>query len=161
MKSFFILSALLAVASPYVYEKCELARVIRDSGLDGYRGYSLANWMCLVQHESSYNTRVVGRNRRDGRTVSSDYGLFQISSIRWCDDGRTENLKNSKNSKNVCGKSCDDFINDNITDDIQCAKRMVTPQGMNAWYSFLKCQSRHPVWLEEKMQEQKPCQFSA
>ncbi|XP_067848356.1 lysozyme C-1-like [Heptranchias perlo] len=141
MKTFFILSALLAVASPYIYEKCELARVLRKNGLDGYRGYSLANWVCLVQYESSYNTRVVGRNRRGGRTLSSDYGLFQISSIGWCDDGRTQY---SKNPKNGCGSKCDDYINDNIADDIQCAKRVVTPQGMNAWYGWKKkCKSRN------------------
>ncbi|XP_067896170.1 lysozyme C, milk isozyme-like [Heterodontus francisci] len=141
MKPFFILSALLTVTSPYVYQKCELARLLRENGLNGYRGYSLANWLCLVQYESNYNTGVVGRNRRGGRTMSSDYGIFQINSIMWCDDGRTQNTKKLKNG---CGKSCTDFINDNITDDIQCAKRVVTPQGMNAWYGWKKkCKNRN------------------
>uniref|UniRef100_UPI00398F5004 lysozyme C, milk isozyme-like n=1 Tax=Pristiophorus japonicus TaxID=55135 RepID=UPI00398F5004 len=131
MKTFFILSALLAVASPYVYEKCELARVLRNNGLDGFHGYSLANWVCLIQYESSYNTRAIGRNSRAGQIVSSDYGIFQINSYWWCDDGQTQN------SRNGCRRSCDDYINDNIADDIQCAKSVVSdPQGMNAWYGW-------------------------
>ncbi|XP_032889376.1 lysozyme C, milk isozyme-like [Amblyraja radiata] len=135
MKTFILLSALLFVASPYIFEKCELAQLLLRHGLDGYRGYSLANWVCLVEHESGYNTRVVGRNRRGGKTVSSDYGIFQISSTRWCRDGQTTRRRNTDDS---CGRSCQDFINENITDDIECAKKVVLPQGMNAWYSWKK-----------------------
>ncbi|XP_043556136.1 lysozyme C-1-like [Chiloscyllium plagiosum] len=140
MKTFLILSVLLTGARPYVYQKCELAQLLRRNGLDGYRGYSLENWICLVQYESNYNTRIVGLNKRAGRTLSSDYGIFQINSVRWCEDGQTQHPKRRKG----CGKRCNDFINDNIIDDIQCVKRIVTPQGMNAWYSWKKkCQSRN------------------
>ncbi|XP_038657142.1 lysozyme C-1-like isoform X3 [Scyliorhinus canicula] len=141
MRTFLILSALLTGVRPYVYQKCELAELLHKNGLDGYRGYNLANWVCLVQHESNYDTRVIGRNRRGGKNLSSDYGIFQINSIRWCEDGRTQNTRKLKNG---CKKSCRDFINDNITDDIQCVKRIVRPQGMNAWYGWKKrCQKRN------------------
>ncbi|XP_041067897.1 lysozyme C-1-like [Carcharodon carcharias] len=111
MKTFLILSALLTGAIPYVYQKCELAHLLHKNGLDGYRGYSLANWVCLVQHESNYNTSIVGHNRRDGKTLSSDYGIFQINSIRWCEDGQTQN---SKKLRNGCRKSCKDVSFTNL-----------------------------------------------
>ncbi|XP_038657141.1 lysozyme C-like isoform X2 [Scyliorhinus canicula] len=103
MRTFLILSALLTGVRPYVYQKCELAELLHKNGLDGYRGYNLANWVCLVQHESNYDTRVIGRNRRGGKNLSSDYGIFQINSIRWCEDGRTQNTRKLKNG---CKKSC-------------------------------------------------------
>lgn len=34
---------LLAVASAKVYQRCELARVLKNQGMDGYQGISLAN----------------------------------------------------------------------------------------------------------------------
>ncbi|XP_072118277.1 lysozyme C, milk isozyme-like [Mobula birostris] len=143
-KVLILLGALITGAAPYIFEKCELARLLRRSGLEGYRGYSLANWVCLVEHESSYNTRMVGHNRRDGKTTSSDYGLFQISSQDWCDNGRTQGRGSSRNSKNKCGKICLDFINDSIADDIECVKKVVLPQGMNVWYGWKKkCQRRN------------------
>ncbi|XP_072900630.1 lysozyme C, milk isozyme-like [Hemitrygon akajei] len=144
MRVLILLGALITGAAPYIFEKCELARLLRKSGLEGYRGYSLANWVCLVEHESSYNTRVVGHNQRDGKTTSSDYGLFQISSQGWCNDGRTQSRGRSRNSKNKCGKMCLNFINDNIADDIECVKKVVLPQGMNVWYGWKKkCQRRN------------------
>lgn len=39
----FLLSCLLNSNEAKVYSRCELARVLRDFGLDGYRGYSLAD----------------------------------------------------------------------------------------------------------------------
>ncbi|WP_369041788.1 hypothetical protein, partial [Acinetobacter baumannii] len=29
--------------------------------MDGYRGVSLANWVCLTKHESNYNTKATNR----------------------------------------------------------------------------------------------------
>ncbi|XP_078416526.1 lysozyme C-1/C-2-like [Cetorhinus maximus] len=131
MKILLILSALFAGASPYTYQKCELARVLQSKGLDGYHGYSLANWVCLVQYESSYDTHAINHNRRGRIVVSTDYGLFQINSYWWCDDGQTPNTHNG------CHKRCADFLNNNIDDDIVCVKRVVRDrQGMNAWYGW-------------------------
>ncbi|KAM6985758.1 lysozyme C II-like [Aplochiton taeniatus] len=87
---------LLAVASAKVYDRCELARILKASGMDGYRGNTLPNWVCLTKWESSYNTDAINHNT-DG---STDYGIFQINSRYWCNDGKTPR------AKNVCGISC-------------------------------------------------------
>ncbi|XP_072900862.1 lysozyme C-1-like isoform X2 [Hemitrygon akajei] len=131
MKTLFLLSALLTVVSPRTYEKCELARELRSRDLDGYRGYRLEDWVCLVQHESNYSTYVVNHNGNAWWIVSTDYGLFQINSKWWCDDG------NTLHSYNGCGIQCTDLLDDDITDDVQCAKQVVSdPQGMRAWYGW-------------------------
>ncbi|KAM3844093.1 lysozyme C, milk isozyme-like [Vipera latastei] len=112
-----------------VYSKCELASILKRNGLDGYYGYALGNWICMAYYESRYNSRAVGPRNSDG---SRDYGIFQINSRWWCNNyqGRTAN---------GCNKPCSAFTNDDIADDIVCAKRIVRdPQRMNAWVAWKK-----------------------
>ncbi|XP_069051086.1 lysozyme C II-like [Lepisosteus oculatus] len=133
MKS-FVFCLLFALANCKAYERCELARELKASGLDGYRGYSLPNWVCMSKWESNNNTAAINHNS-DG---STDYGIFQINSRWWCQDG------NTPRSKNACGISCSQLLTDNITVAIQCAKRVVRdPNGMRAWVAWRnRCQGR-------------------
>uniref|UniRef100_A0A8D0KJ07 Glycosyl hydrolases family 22 (GH22) domain-containing protein n=1 Tax=Salvator merianae TaxID=96440 RepID=A0A8D0KJ07_SALMN len=122
-----LLCFLIAGNEAKVYERCELAAALKRGGLDRYHGYSLGNWVCMAYHESRYNTRAVGPPNSDG---SRDYGIFQINSRWWCDNGR-------RPTANGCRKPCSAFTTDNISDDIECAKRIVRdPQGMNAWVAW-------------------------
>ncbi|XP_045081289.1 lysozyme C II-like [Coregonus clupeaformis] len=125
---------LVAVASAKVFDRCELARALKASGMDGFAGNSLPNWVCLSKWESSYNTQATNRNT-DG---STDYGIFQINSRYWCDDGRTPR------AKNVCGIRCSQLLTDDITVAIRCAKRVVLdPDGIGAWVGWRNhCQYR-------------------
>ncbi|KAG8129729.1 hypothetical protein E2320_016450 [Naja naja] len=110
-----------------VFTKCELASILKGKGMDGYHGYSLGNWICMAYHESRYNSRAVGPRNSDG---SRDYGIFQINSRYWCKN-------NQGPTANGCNKPCSAFTNDDIKDDIECAKRIVRdPQKMGAWFSF-------------------------
>ncbi|XP_032889375.1 lysozyme C, milk isozyme-like [Amblyraja radiata] len=147
MKTLFLLCALFTVASLRTYTKCELARVFQSYGLEGHNDniFALVSGVCLVQYESSFSTNAEGQNWRNGRVVSTDYGLFQINSRWWCDDGKTEN------SLNACEQHCTQFVDNNIADDITCAKRVVKdPQGMNAWYGWNKhCKENVDNYLQE------------
>ncbi|XP_051871248.1 lysozyme C-1-like [Pristis pectinata] len=142
MKTVLTLSIFLVTASAKVFEKCELAGILKNGGLDGFMGYPLKDWVCFVQRESSYRTDAVNHDRR---THSTDYGLFQINSKWWCDDGMTSN------SRNGCRKNCADFLDDDISDDVQCAKRVVSdPQGMRAWYAWVNyCRRESSSLLRE------------
>ena len=48
--------------------------------------------MCLASWERNYNTCATNYNRGD---KSSDYGIFQINSRRWCNDGKTPRAVNA------------------------------------------------------------------
>uniref|UniRef100_A0A4X2KD57 lysozyme n=1 Tax=Vombatus ursinus TaxID=29139 RepID=A0A4X2KD57_VOMUR len=74
-----------------VMERCELARILKKYGMDGYNSISLADWVCLAKWASNYNTKAKYRNDVDGGT---DYGIFQINSFYWCNDGRTPGAMN-------------------------------------------------------------------
>ncbi|XP_072118294.1 lysozyme C, milk isozyme-like [Mobula birostris] len=145
MKTLFLLSALLTVVSPRTYRKCELARELRGYGLGGYHGYSLEDWVCLVENESSYRTFIVNANEDSGTIASRDYGLFQINSKWWCEDGQTSN------SHNVCRIQCSDLLDDDIRDDAVCAKRVVrNPRRMKAWRGWVRgCQRDLRNFLSE------------
>ncbi|KFO24754.1 lysozyme C [Fukomys damarensis] len=137
MKALLILGLLLLSVTTHgkVFERCELARTLKRFGMDGYWGISLPNWVCLAKWESSYNTRATDYNPGD---KSTDYGIFQINSRYWCNDGKTPRAVNG------CGIPCSALLQDDITQAVTCAKRVVTdPQGIRAWEGWRNhCQHR-------------------
>ncbi|KAL2100248.1 hypothetical protein ACEWY4_004642 [Coilia grayii] len=124
----------VAVANARVYDRCELARILKNSGMDGYWGVSLADWVCLAKWESDYNTDATNHNT-DG---STDYGIFQINSRWWCNNGYSR-------TSNACGISCSELLSPNLSVAIRCAKRVVRdPNGIRAWVAWrLHCQGRN------------------
>ncbi|KAB0403902.1 hypothetical protein E2I00_016994, partial [Balaenoptera physalus] len=126
MKAVLILGLLLlpVAVQGKIFERCELARTLKRLGLDGFKGISLANWVCLAKWESSYNTRATNYNPG---SRSTDYGIFQINSRYWCNDGKTPRAVNG------CQIRCSVLLKDDITEAVRCAKRVVQdPQGINA-----------------------------
>lgn len=103
--------------------------------MDGYHGISLANWMCLAKWESDYNTKATNYNPGD---ESTDYGIFQINSRYWCNNGKTPK------AVNACGISCEALLQNDIAEAVTCAKRVVRdPQGIRAWVAWRNhCQGR-------------------
>ncbi|XP_076967494.1 lysozyme C-like [Tamandua tetradactyla] len=137
MKALLVLGLLLlsATVQGKIYERCEFARALKARGMDGFRGISLPNWVCLARWESGYNTRAVNYNRGDR---STDYGIFQINSRYWCNDGKTPG------AVNACGIPCSALLQDDISQAVACAKRVVSdPQGIRAWVAWRsRCQNQ-------------------
>jgi len=128
-----MLLALLGGVSAKVYEKCQLVAELKQSGV---AQKDLADWTCLAYHESRYNTDATGRLNWDN---SVDHGLFQISDIYWCD---WSNKEPGRTYKNVCGKNCDAFHDDNISDDLACVMKIhkehqrLQGNGFLAWVAW-------------------------
>lgn len=107
-----------------VYERCELARELRDKHQISQAHVPI--WVCIAQHESNYNTSAVNWD-------SGDHGLFQISNLFWC---------SPPGNGHACGLSCASLEDDNIEDDIACAKRIhrehtrLSGDGFNAWVVY-------------------------
>uniref|UniRef100_A0A2K6AXJ2 Lysozyme C n=1 Tax=Macaca nemestrina TaxID=9545 RepID=A0A2K6AXJ2_MACNE len=91
--------------------------------------------VCLAKWESNYNTQATNYNPGD---QSTDYGIFQINSHYWCNNGKTPG------AVNACHISCNALLQDNIADAVTCAKRVVSdPQGIRAWVAWRNhCQNR-------------------
>ncbi|XP_038609106.1 lysozyme C I-like [Tachyglossus aculeatus] len=134
MKRLILLCVLLVASQAKVFKKCELSRVLKQNGLAGYLGITLPNWLCMAHRESGYNTQTV-RRLSDG---STNYGIFQINSRFWCDDGKTSGARNG------CKISCSKLLDDDITDDIACAKKIAREfRGLSGWLSWtIYCEGR-------------------
>nr|DBA25597.1 TPA: hypothetical protein GDO54_009972 [Pyxicephalus adspersus] len=93
---------LIYVSEGKIFRRCEIVKIANEQ-LDGYAGASAADWTCLMEHESDYNSALI----QDNQAQSRDYGIFQINSKYWCDDGRidTANRCNIKCWSKYNGKS--------------------------------------------------------
>lgn len=92
-----------------------------------------SNWICLMQSESGMNTALL----TGPKTASSySHGILQINSARWCTRGRVGG---------ICNKRCEDFLNDDIKDDIACAKKIFDQEGFKAWDGWTKKCKNKPL----------------
>lgn len=115
----------VAVSSAYakVYDRCDLARELVNQ--HGFPQNTVSTWICIVQHESSYNTAAEGHLNTDG---SVDHGLFQINDRYWCSPGG-----------NGCNVACSALQDDNISDDCACAQLIYNQSGFGAWTTYQYC----------------------
>uniref|UniRef100_A0A670YTV0 lysozyme n=1 Tax=Pseudonaja textilis TaxID=8673 RepID=A0A670YTV0_PSETE len=90
-----VLTCLVVKVYGKIFNRCELASVMRRWGMEGHEGYTLDDWVCLAYFASGFNTGKVTQNI-DG---STEYGIFQINSRSWCADQHST-------SRNLCSLSC-------------------------------------------------------
>ncbi|XP_032675511.1 lysozyme [Odontomachus brunneus] len=113
-----------------VMAQCDVVRELMRAKIS--RSF-ISNWICLMQSESGLDTRVV----KGPKTASSySYGIFQINSVKWCTRGRAGGL---------CNARCEDFANDDIQDDITCAKKIYNRDGFKAWDGWMKNCKNKPL----------------
>ncbi|KAH8410964.1 hypothetical protein KR222_003707 [Zaprionus bogoriensis] len=100
------------------YMRCELTRVM----VQNYRFDKtlMSNWICLVEHESALDSNKVTSMENN----SKNYGLFQINSRDYCAEGRKGGL---------CNMKCEDLSNDDLSDDMACAKKIQQREGFKYW----------------------------
>ncbi|KAK9953270.1 hypothetical protein ABG768_017275 [Culter alburnus] len=105
--------------------RCEVVNIFKAEGLDGFEGFSLGNYVCTAYWESRFKTHRV-RTADTGK----DYGIFQINSFKWCDDG-------TEGGKNLCGMPCSDLLKDDLKASVECAKLIVKTDGLKSWQGHL------------------------
>ncbi|XP_049738980.1 alpha-lactalbumin [Elephas maximus indicus] len=121
------------------FTKCELSQVLKD--IDGYAGITLPEFTCTIFHISGYDTQTIVNNNG-----STEYGLFQISNKYWCRDHQIPQ------SRNICDISCDNFLDDDLTDDMMCAKKILDSKGIDYWLAHKPlCSEKLEQWLCEKL----------
>lgn len=65
------------LAEGKVYSQCEVAAALRNKGVPEDQ---VATWVCIAHAESNFDTTAINKN-------TWDYGIFQISSLYWCESG--------------------------------------------------------------------------
>ncbi|XP_077185472.1 lysozyme C-1-like [Paroedura picta] len=119
----------LSVSDAKTFKRCEFAELLKSKGLDKFGNTHLQDWVCLANYASKFNTKVRGRHKHGHQ---HNIGIFQISSRRWCATG-------SKKPNFGCKIKCKALWDDDITDDIECAKKIASGRrGMNHWEGWRK-----------------------
>ncbi|PWA29332.1 hypothetical protein CCH79_00013941, partial [Gambusia affinis] len=85
----------------------------RKRGHDSNESEDMSNGDSHETTEEGHDSSESGDMSYERTAASASYGIFQLSDSYLCDSGN--NL-----SRNLCQKSCTDFTDDDITDDIEC-----------------------------------------
>uniref|UniRef100_U5EWF7 lysozyme n=1 Tax=Corethrella appendiculata TaxID=1370023 RepID=U5EWF7_9DIPT len=124
----FVSLTVCSLASAKIFEDCELAKKLYK---DGTPKVQINDWMCLIKAESGKRTDIIGPQNSN---KSYDYGIFQINDRYWCTVG--------KPGKD-CNIDCNKLLDDDITDDIKCAKKIYNRHKFSAWYGWInKCKGK-------------------
>ncbi|GAB1295594.1 Lysozyme C-1 [Apodemus speciosus] len=117
-----------------VYERCELARILKKNGMTGYSGVRLARYQgCVAKHESGYNTQAIKYLREaKARTM----GYFKSTA----DTGVM--MAKPKEQRMFVKYTAVSLLQDDITQAIQCVKRVVNnPRSIRTWMKLsTKCE---------------------
>uniref|UniRef100_A0A2K5YV91 Alpha-lactalbumin n=1 Tax=Mandrillus leucophaeus TaxID=9568 RepID=A0A2K5YV91_MANLE len=116
-------------------DSCQLSRLIFVFLVE------MGFFICTMFHTSGYDTQAIVESNG-----STEYGLFQISNKLWCKSSQVPQ------SRNICDISCDKFLDDDITDDIMCAKKILDIKGIDYWLAHKAlCTEKLEQWLCEKL----------
>ncbi|XP_018562961.1 lysozyme c-1-like [Anoplophora glabripennis] len=119
-----VIAVSFSLSEAKVFERCEFAHQLLKYGIPKWQ---IPTWTCIAQHESNFDTSQINHS-------SGDHGILQISEIYWC----TAHGGPGK----ACKKTCADFRNDYLGDDIACAKTIyeehqrLSGNGFNAWVAY-------------------------
>ncbi|XP_049705928.1 lysozyme isoform X1 [Helicoverpa armigera] len=130
------------------FTRCQLSRELLRYN---FPRSMIPNWVCLIEHASGRTTDKV--TNHNNSYIS--YGLFQVSVAAnlpeivafwplatapgtekinnkdWCKKGR---------KGGHCNIKCEDLLNEDLADDVRCAKRIYDRVGFKAWpTSFSYC----------------------
>lgn len=109
-----------------IYERCEFVQELVQRHQVSVQEAGV--WACIADKQSNYNTAALGGGQR---SHTKYHGIFQISDEYWC----------SPPGKGwVCGKNCQNFRDDDLTDDLNCVRQhihqeheVLSGDGFNAW----------------------------
>ncbi|XP_014239425.1 lysozyme-like [Cimex lectularius] len=147
MFAFLVSFLLLGSTLAKVFTPCELAEVLRETGKVPEE--QISTWVCIARYESEFNSSAVGSQNGDG---SNDHGIFQISDKYWCSP-----------EGYACNVSCEQLTDDDLTDDVKCARRIyrqhqrLQGDGFKAWAVYQRmCSGDTSKFINNCSEDKKP-----
>lgn len=114
---------LLSLSEARILKKCEAVKELLRGGVS--RTF-LTSFLCIMQNDGHMDTAL---KTGPGTAASFSHGVFQINSQHWCVRGRPGGK---------CQKKCEDFLDDDIQDDIVCAQKIAEAEGFQHWKGWVK-----------------------
>lgn len=139
MKIVFALLVLTVISfgNAKMYEQCELIMELWYE--HNVASEDLYKHLCAVNSNSMFNTD----SKTSGKNVC--YGIYSLCEPWWCN-------KTQKGGK--CNLLCSNLINDDITDDVACAKIVMSSEGLQAWGTNVKsCSDQYQKKVELCLEE--------
>jgi len=96
------------------FTTCEFTKELKSHHLSNEE---VAIYACIASKRGYFNTAHGGPSTRN-------YGIFKIGSDWWCEED---------SAGQSCNVQCSDLTNEDLTDDIQCARRIYRDLGLAAW----------------------------
>uniref|UniRef100_A0A670ZE10 lysozyme n=1 Tax=Pseudonaja textilis TaxID=8673 RepID=A0A670ZE10_PSETE len=96
---FLFLVVAVARSNAIVFDICSFSAILKENGLEGFSGTTIAEWICLVFHSSGFDTSALNVGPR-----ATNHGIFLLSAKWWCDDFKTPH------ARNYCNVSCEENI---------------------------------------------------
>ncbi|CAO1385454.1 unnamed protein product [Diamesa hyperborea] len=113
MKCLVLLLLIINLVFARQYERCELAKELYDK--HDIKLEKVGMLVCFAEWSSNLQTT---------KYSYGNYGLFQLNGDWWC--------SKDDDTEDGCDMKCTDLIDDDITDDVKCAKRIMAVNGLNA-----------------------------
>jgi hypothetical protein len=141
LRLIFTSASIIFCVKSKVYEKCELARELRD--IHSIPFDQIGTFVCIAERQSNLNTQSIGQG---------SYGIYQISSEFWCDEQYYSNK--------ACGISCSSLTDNNLQDDVACVRTIfaehqrIFNNGFQAWPSGIDCQRQGNRHIQECFTDQ-------
>ncbi|GLG95069.1 Lysozyme 2 [Gryllus bimaculatus] len=117
MVLWFALLVLLGAAGGKVLNNCDLAKELKETYK--FPEEQISTWVCIAKHQSNFNTSAKGILYPDG---TRNLGLWGINNRR-C-NSESYHLFDRLDSIQICNVTCDKFLDDNISDDVECIKKI-------------------------------------
>lgn len=106
------------------YDQCELAQELQSK--HELAKEEIASLVCIASYESAFNTGKLKSTKTDG----AFYGMFQIHDGKWC------RRDDSTEYDNECNLDCGKLLDGDLTDDIECVKKINDDETFRAWRTY-------------------------
>jgi hypothetical protein len=103
------------------YTRCEFVNHLLKAGINNHD--SIQDHICAAFGHELF------KSSKGYRKESEKIGIYDISRKRWCDQGPDKG----------CGIPCSKLNDDDITDDIECASKILRHEGTNAFFQPKDC----------------------
>ncbi|CAO1413754.1 unnamed protein product [Diamesa tonsa] len=130
MKCLVLLVLMINLVLAKQYERCQLAEELYYKHNVTLKEIGML--VCFAETRSNLDTESLD---------NGNYGLLKFNSRAWC--SITDEVGGN------CNVKCDDFIDDDITDDIKCAKQIILAEGLDAWGLTTECQETSERIIED------------
>jgi C-type lysozyme/alpha-lactalbumin family len=138
MKIVFALLVLTVISfgNAKMYTQCEF--VLELWNKHNVASEDLYKHLCVTHSRTMLNTRF--------QTNSKDvwYGIYSLCEPYWC---------NKAQKGGGCNLHCSNLINDDISDDVACAKLVMSNEGLKAWGKNVQsCSNQYQKKVESCME---------